>query len=276
MLADARPPMAPGDGGRRRATFGYVTSPDNSAGRLPAEPAATDPADAGTAAASPARAPSAEAGPGAGAPAADLTAADAVAAGAAGAEPGAAGPGRRAGRRVRLAALAVTALAGLAVIGLLTVAVADAGTGPATRPAAPKRPTAAQPFALAALGHAGQQVALSRYAGQPVIVNFFASWCGPCQHETPLLADFYAAHHGQVQVIGIDSNDTTAAALRFVQSEHVGYPVGADPFPAPTATSYGVLALPQTFFLNARHQIVRHIVGQVTAKELAAWAAQLG
>jgi cytochrome c biogenesis protein CcmG/thiol:disulfide interchange protein DsbE len=285
-LAGAPPQMAPDDGGRRRATFGYVTSPDSSAGRPPAEPAITDPADAGTAAASPAGATSAEAGParatsagagpGAGTRADELAAADDVSAGAAGAKPGAAGPGRRTGRRVRLVALVVTALAGLAVIGLLTVAVADAGTGPATRPAAPKRPAAAQPFALAALGHAGQQVTLSRYAGQPVIVNFFASWCGPCQHETPLLAGFYAAHHGQVQVIGIDSNDTTAAALRFVQSEHVGYPVGADPFPAKTATSYGVLALPQTFFLNARHQIVRHIVGQVTAKELAAWAAQLG
>lgn len=164
-----------------------------------------------------------------------------------------------------------TALAGLAAIGALTVAVADAGTG--SHP--PKRPVAAQPFALGALGQPGRQVSLAAYAGRPVIVNFFASWCTPCQHETPLLASFYAAHHGQIQVIGIDSNDTTAAALKFVQAEQVGYPVGADPFPAKTATSYGVLALPQTFFLNARHQVVRHIVGQVTARELAAWAAQV-
>jgi hypothetical protein len=49
-----------------------------------------------------------------------------------------------------------------------------------------------------------------------------------------------------------------------------------DPFPASTAVSYGVLALPQTFFLNARHKIVRHVVGGLTAGELNAWAAQLG
>ena len=169
----------------------------------------------------------------------------------------------------------VTALAGLAVIGILTVNVADSGTGHSHARQAPARPVAAQPFALAELGHPGSTVSLAGYAGRPVIVNFFASWCVPCQHETPLLAGFYAAHHGQVQVIGIDSNDTTAAALKFVQAKHVGYPVGADPFPAKTATSYGVDALPQTFFLNARHQIVRHVVGQVTAKELAAWAAQV-
>jgi cytochrome c biogenesis protein CcmG/thiol:disulfide interchange protein DsbE len=173
---------------------------------------------------------------------------------------------------VRSVLLVVAALAGLAVIGVLTVTVADSGTSHASRP---KAPVAAQPFTLAALGSAGRQVSLAAYAGRPVIVNFFASWCVPCRHETPLLAGFYAAHHGQIQVIGIDSNDTAATALKFVQAEHVGYPVGADPFPAKTATSYGVLALPQTFFLNGRHQIVRHIAGQVTAKELAAWAAQL-
>jgi cytochrome c biogenesis protein CcmG, thiol:disulfide interchange protein DsbE len=227
----------------RRATFVCVTTQDDGEGRPVTEPVA---------------------GPVAG-----------PAAGPAAGEPAVAVPVRGLRRRVRSVLLVVTALAGLAVIGVLTVAVADAGTGHGGHHQAPKGPVAAQPFTLAELGGTGRPVSLAGYAGRPVIVNFFASWCTPCQHETPLLASFYAAHHGQVEVIGIDSNDTTAAALKFVRAEHVGYPVGVDPFPAKTATSYGVLALPQTFFLNARHQIVRHIVGQVTARELAAWAAQL-
>jgi len=180
-------------------------------------------------------------------------------------------PGRRP-RRARSVLFIITALAGLAVVGVLTVAVAGADS----RKDVPRKPAAARPFTLAQLGRPGATVSLAGFAGKPVIVNFFASWCAPCKKETPLLAGFYAAHHGQVLVIGVDSNDQSAAALTFVRAEHVSYPVGVDAFPASTATSYGVLGLPQTFFLNARHQIVRHVVGDVTARELAAWAAQLG
>jgi cytochrome c biogenesis protein CcmG/thiol:disulfide interchange protein DsbE len=163
----------------------------------------------------------------------------------------------------------VAALAILAVIGVLTVTTTGAS--------GEKRPLqAAKPFSLAELGQPGSNVSLAGFAGQPVILNFFASWCVPCKRETPLLASFYAQHHGKVVVIGIDSNDQKPAALKFVHAQKVSYPVGVDPFPANTAISYGVLALPQTYFLNAKHRIVRHIAGRVTASELSAWAAQQG
>ena len=74
-------------------------------------------------------------------------------------------------------------------------------------------------------------------------------------------------------VLGIDANDQTAAALRFVAKAGVGYPVGFDPFPSPATTSYGVYALPQTFFLNARHRIVAKVMGQLTLKDLASGTA---
>jgi cytochrome c biogenesis protein CcmG/thiol:disulfide interchange protein DsbE len=122
---------------------------------------------------------------------------------------------------------------------------------------------------LPALGQPGSTVSLASYAGQPVIVNFFASWCGPCQRETPLLARYYESHGGHVNVVGIDANDEQAAALNFVAKVGVRYPVGWDPFPASTTTSYGVYALPQTFFLNAEHKIVAHVMGAVTARVLA-------
>jgi cytochrome c biogenesis protein CcmG, thiol:disulfide interchange protein DsbE len=148
---------------------------------------------------------------------------------------------------------------------IVTLAAAPAKKAASPRAAAPPL---AKKFSLPQLGHAGATLSLAAYAGRPVIVNFFASWCAPCQRETPMLARFYASQHGRVVVLGIDANDQTAAALRFIAKAGVTYPVGFDPFPSPVTTSYGVYALPQTFFLNAQHRIVSKVVGPVTQRDL--------
>ena len=164
-------------------------------------------------------------------------------------------------RRSKITAGSAVAAAVVAVALLLAAA-----HGPA-RQAAPAPP--AKSFSLARLGQPGSTVSLADYAGQPVIVNFFASWCEPCQRETPLLARYYETHAGHVHVVGIDANDQQAAALGFVARKGVLYPVAWDPFPASTTTSYGVYALPQTFFLNSEHRIVAHVMGALTARVLA-------
>lgn len=156
--------------------------------------------------------------------------------------------------------------AGAAVLVLAAIATLT-GTGQAAKSS---EPPLAKTFSLAELGHPGDKVSLASDAGRPVIVNFFASWCEPCKRETPMLARFYSGKPGQVLVIGVDANDSQGAALQFMRSAGVQYPVGFDPFPATTTTSYGVYALPQTFFLNSEHRIVKHVVGAVTMAELTA------
>jgi thiol-disulfide isomerase/thioredoxin len=148
----------------------------------------------------------------------------------------------------------------LAVILLLTGC--SSGGTPAT--ALP----AAKSFTLKELNQPGQQISLAAYSGKPVIINFFASWCTPCKKETPLLAKFYKSSHGKVVIIGVDANDQSGPAEKFVQAADVTYPVAVDPFPAKTTTSYGVFALPQTFFLNSKHRIVKKILGDVTLTQL--------
>ena len=154
---------------------------------------------------------------------------------------------------VSIAAVVFTAM-------VIAISVTTGSGGAASIQAAPG-------FTLAALGEPGRQVSLSQYAGQPVIVNFWASWCEPCQQETPLLARWHA-QHGHVVLLGLDENDVTASALEFARAKGVTYPLAFDPDMS-AASAYGVDALPQTFFLNARHQIVAHVVGAVTSATLA-------
>ena len=161
--------------------------------------------------------------------------------------------------------LVAITLAGSGSAGSAGAATGSAGTATGAAKAAADPPAPA--FSLAALGHSGQHVALSDYAGQPLIVNFFASWCAPCKQETPLLAKFYQTEHGKVAMVGLDENDAQSSALAFTRAEGVGYPVGFDP-EVIAASAYGVAGLPQTFFLNAQHRIVDRVFGAVTQAEL--------
>ena len=137
-------------------------------------------------------------------------------------------------------------------------------------PAAPAGPAADPPapaFSFPVLGHSAQRISLADYAGRPLIVNFFASWCEPCQQETPLLARFYRGEHGKVAIVGLDENDGLGSAMSFTKKQGVGYPVGFDPQDI-AASAYGVAGLPQTFFLNAKHRIVDRVFGAVTLADI--------
>jgi len=169
--------------------------------------------------------------------------------------------------KVISAVVAVVVVGSLAAVGIAgTESSPSSGGSPAASSAG--TPMAAAAFSLPALGGAsGQHVALSGYAGKPVVVNLFASWCGPCKTETPRLAAFYRAEHGKVAIVGLDENDTQANGLAFVRADKVTYPVGFDP-DMTAASAYQVSALPQTFFLDARHDVVDRVFGAVTQAQL--------
>jgi len=170
---------------------------------------------------------------------------------------------RKAGRLAVRHKIATTVIA---AFGVAVIAVSLAGTGSSGAP--PKVAPLAPGFTLTALDNPGQHISLSQYHGRPVIVNFWASWCDPCQKETPLLAQWYKQQHGHVILVGLDENDNAASAVRFARAKGVTYPVGVDPALA-AASAYGVVALPQTFFLNAQHRIVDRVYGAVTLADLA-------
>jgi cytochrome c biogenesis protein CcmG/thiol:disulfide interchange protein DsbE len=171
-------------------------------------------------------------------------------------------------RALRNSRLAVATSAVAAAAVALIVIGATVGSGAP----APHNLGRAKNFTLGVLGHPGTQLSLQSMAGRPVIVNFFASWCTPCQKETPLIARFYRAGQGRVAIIGVDVNDSAAKAIAFVRKSGVTYPVAVDPMPMKAAIAYNLPGLPATFFLNARHLIVKRVYGPVTEAELASGA----
>ncbi len=168
-----------------------------------------------------------------------------------------------------------TAVFALSLAAILALGAVAATSGTAASPAPQASDQPAPAFTLPALGGSSGQVTLAGYAGRPVIINFFASWCVPCRQETPLLARYYRSAHGTVNLLGIDSNDSQAAAVTFTRQAGVSYPLAYDPV-AKTAGAFRVAELPQTFFLNAGHQIVDRVFGGVTAAELAKGVALMG
>jgi len=179
------------------------------------------------------------------------------------------GTARRLGHRLRgLGAARLTALTAVVVgvVVIVTLSLTGTGGGPHQAPPAP-----AKNFNLGALGHPGQRITLSSLAGHPVIVNFFASWCTPCQKETPMLAKF--AKHTSVAVIGIDVNDSTSSALAFVHKTGVSYPVATETAMGSTVIAYDLPGLPATFFLDSHHRIVKRVYGAVSQTELTSGTA---
>jgi thiol-disulfide isomerase/thioredoxin len=97
------------------------------------------------------------------------------------------------------------------------------------------------------------------YAGRPVVVNFFASWCPPCNSEAPDLAAFAKAHP-EVAFVGVDVNDKLADAKGFVAKYGLPYTVVYDA-QGRIGQRYGVDGIPTTMFFDKNGRQVDVVVG---------------
>ena len=107
----------------------------------------------------------------------------------------------------------------------------------------------------------GNELSLEAYKGKVVLLNFWATWCGPCRAEIPSLIRIQQAYKDRLQIIGMDVDDDDPELLReFVKEKGINYPVAITS--APVRLAYGgIAALPTMFIVNQDSKVVQKHVG---------------
>ena len=123
-------------------------------------------------------------------------------------------------------------------------------------------------FALKAVG-TGEMLDVAKLRGKPAIINFWATWCGPCYQEHPVLVQNARVLGRDVQFVGVVFNDTEQKIQEFLAQRGSAYPTLLDE-QGKTAVAYGVGGVPETFFLDRNGTIVAKYAGPLTTEELQA------
>ena len=133
---------------------------------------------------------------------------------------------------------------GLLIAGTASFALAGEANAPATE------------FSLSSL--AGQPVSLSQYKGNVVLVNFWATWCGPCQQEMPLLDQMYKKYKpAGFTLLGVNVDKEAPAVKELLARKPVSFPVLLDPENS-VSRAYHVADMPSSVIID-RKGIVRYV-----------------
>lgn len=188
-----------------------------------------------------------------------------------------------AGRRVPLATVVIATLLSLAIAGLvagLLLGVGEKKDDPnivtldndvATVPSLGEgedtvgRPAPTSDYTT----FDGEEASVADYAGTPMVVNFFASWCVPCVREMPAFEQVHQDLGDQVAFVGVNVQDSETEGQAIVDDTGITYDVGRDPDGSLLA-SFGGVAMPTTVLVDADGTIVRVLSGATSAEELRA------
>jgi cytochrome c biogenesis protein CcmG/thiol:disulfide interchange protein DsbE len=129
--------------------------------------------------------------------------------------------------------------------------------------------------AISGVTLSGGSFDLTALRGRWVVLNFFASWCPPCQQEQPELVAFDYAHRSprDAALVGVVFDDSASSARGFMRSTGATWPAVVDPG-GQVALDYGVRGPPETFIVSPDGTVVAHFDGPMTNASLDYWLAR--
>ena len=121
----------------------------------------------------------------------------------------------------------------------------------------------------------GSEFQMSEYAGRPMVVNFWASWCPPCREESPGFERTWRRFSdSDFLLVGVDIQDTVEDGLAYIREFDLTFPNGID-VDGKITVEYGVIGLPVTFFIGADGIVKGRWVGALPEDRLIGWVEAL-
>jgi cytochrome c biogenesis protein CcmG/thiol:disulfide interchange protein DsbE len=121
----------------------------------------------------------------------------------------------------------------------------------------------------------GESFSLSAAAGTPVVLNFWATWCGPCRAEMPAIQNAATTYGERVQFIAVNQGETPSIIDPFVDEFGLTFPIALDLEQAVGADLYNVMGMPTTFFIDGDGTIQRVWMGEMNAITLEEGIAEI-
>jgi thiol-disulfide isomerase/thioredoxin len=128
-------------------------------------------------------------------------------------------------------------------------------------------------FSLTDLNH--QTVQLKKLFGKPIILNFWATWCGPCRIEMPMLESFYQDHIEEIELIAINMQEKEQPVQIFANEYGLDFPLLLDQ-DAEVSTLYRIHGLPTSIILSAEGKISAVHIGVISESQLIGYLEKMG
>ncbi len=110
-------------------------------------------------------------------------------------------------------------------------------------------------------------VGSTELAGKPVLLNFWASWCGPCEDEAPMLRRAQHEYGERVHLVGVNIRDARSDALAFVERHRLGELTHVRDDALAMYDSFGLTGQPETFLIDSDGMVVEHVPGAIASQE---------